>query len=404
MAWGGAGPGPLLLGFQDAPMLSEKAEFTVSKVGGAADWCAGAGQPGPRCGGCGAELVLVCQVYAPLAGSPHHRTLYLFACLLPPCWGQPAAWVALRQQSLAVAGTGESERPAPAPPSDWGVAGAEDWGEEEEDDNGNSWLGAGAGGGTGLSVKGVLDGGLGLQLSNLNIRNSRENQNDRNSNQGAGGGGGVVATAEVEMDGTGEADDSALLIESPNLPSSNIPELFSAKNCSDLGPGPGARLEPFYLAVGEEEEAGTGEHEAALLAEYQTREGEVVVQTGNGAGAGDSYEKALPSHGDLDFHQFSEVIGRAPGQLLRYCRAGEPLPLSRGPARPPPAAACPHCGAPLQFELQLLPSLVSLLRVRGRAGPALEFGTVMVFTCSRSCWGEGDTPRQETLILQAETM
>ena len=36
------------------------------------------------------------QVYAPLAGSPHHRTLYLFACLLPPCWGQPAAWVALR--------------------------------------------------------------------------------------------------------------------------------------------------------------------------------------------------------------------------------------------------------------------------------------------------------------------
>ena len=52
----------------------------------------------------------------------------------------------------------------------------------------------------------------------------------------------------------------------------------------------------------------------------------------------------------------------------------------------------------------MLPSLVSLLRVRGRAGPALEFGTVIVFTCSRSCWGEGDTPRQETVILQAETM
>ena len=33
MAWGGAGPGPVLLGFQDEPMLSEKAEFTVSKVG-----------------------------------------------------------------------------------------------------------------------------------------------------------------------------------------------------------------------------------------------------------------------------------------------------------------------------------------------------------------------------------
>lgn len=360
------------------------------EVGGAADWCAGAGQPGPRCGGCGAELVLVCQVRGEtalqysvlgwagvrpagrLAPPPHALPVRLpVAPLLGPARSLGRSQVVghhgimynvgllVRQQSLAVAGTGESERPAPAPPSDWGVAGAEDWGEEEEDDNGNSWLGAGAGGGTGLSVKGVLDGGLGLQLSNLNIRNSRENQNDRNSNQGAGGGGGVVATAEVEMDGTGEADDSALLIESPNLPSSNIPELFSAKNCSDLGPGPGARLEPFYLAVGEEEEAGTGEHEAALLAEYQTREGEVVVQTGNGAGAGDSYEKALPSHGDLDFHQFSEerftnidckleVVSFKQGELMWRARCNDIGESPAGDWAGPGAAAAllPGRGAP----------------------------------------------------------
>ena len=80
------------------------------------------------------------------------------------------------------------------------------------------------------------------------------------------------------------------------------------------------------------------------------------------------------------------------------------------------------CGSSTTFELQLLPSLVAQLRVEGgrvrkalfknctidsylpqEEGPPVEFGTVLVFSCLASCWGEGE-PKEETVIVQAETM
>ena len=36
-------------------------------------------------------------------------------------------------------------------------------------------------------------------------------------------------------------------------------------------------------------------------------------------------------------------------------------------------------------------------------GPPVEFGTVLVFSCLASCWGEGG-PREEAVIVQGETM
>ena len=32
----------------------------------------------------------------------------------------------------------------------------------------------------------------------------------------------------------------------------------------------------------------------------------------------------------------------------------------------------------------------------------LEFGTALVYTCSASCWREGDTFRAERVLVQAE--
>ena len=36
-------------------------------------------------------------------------------------------------------------------------------------------------------------------------------------------------------------------------------------------------------------------------------------------------------------------------------------------------------------------------------GPLVEFGTVLVFSCLSSCWGEGG-PREETVLVQGESM
>ena len=56
------------------------------------------------------------------------------------------------------------------------------------------------------------------------------------------------------------------------------------------------------------------------------------------------------------------------------------------------------------FEMQVTPQLVLHLRVPGVQGAPIEFGTVSVFTCSASCWGEKDTSRQEAVVVQGEVI
>ena len=37
-------------------------------------------------------------------------------------------------------------------------------------------------------------------------------------------------------------------------------------------------------------------------------------------------------------------------------------------------------------------------------GPPVEFGTVLVYSCLASCWGDDGGPREEIVIVQGETM
>jgi len=58
--------------------------------------------------------------------------------------------------------------------------------------------------------------------------------------------------------------------------------------------------------------------------EYKLRDGDATHSpTGGASGAGEpgeeyeSYEKSLPAHGDIVFHNFITTIQQNPGQLLR---------------------------------------------------------------------------------------
>ena len=113
--------------------------------------------------------------------------------------------------------------------------------------------------------------------------------------------------------------------------------------------------------------------------------------------------------------------------FFRYSRATRghgPLFLS------PPAAGtlpkqCPHCRGEVIPEIQILPSMINALSPRravdtgahgARGCPdspsgttVVEFGTVIVYTCLKSCWAvEGGAaatpPRSERLLVQAENM
>ena len=79
-----------------------------------------------------------------------------------------------------------------------------------------------------------------------------------------------------------------------------------------------------------------------------------------------------------------------PTQVLRYCfdEGAEPLwpSVSDAPERDertvPP---CPRCGSPRRFEFQVLPTLVNHLDVDSELNSAVDFGSIAVYTCARSC-------------------
>lgn len=90
---------------------------------------------------------------------------------------------------------------------------------------------------------------------------------------------------------------------------------------------------------------------------------------------------------------------------IRYCRnEGKPLFLyeENEPNR------CDNCQGKLLFELQILPSLITYLKLKSgedhHGSGFLEFGTALIYTCENSCWSEGDTFKYENVIVQEEKL
>ncbi|XP_010076580.1 PREDICTED: programmed cell death protein 2-like [Pterocles gutturalis] len=168
-------------------------------------------------------------------------------------------------------------------------------------------------------------------------------------------------------------------------------------------------FQPFYISVVDEEDyVGflDTDHADKLLKEYQQREGVDLEQlmTESFAGEGDieKYEKSEVKGRDYTFHKFMKRISVCPEQIIRYSWGGQPLFITCPPASIDKGIpACSNCGSKRIYEFQLMPALVSMLQ--SDSDLSVEFGTVIVYTCERSCWPTNhQTPLEEFVVVQED--
>ncbi|MCJ8735815.1 hypothetical protein PDJAM_G00251930 [Pangasius djambal] len=329
--------------------------YYTNKIGGCPDLIPGLSNPHHQCTLCRGFLSHVVQIYCPLAASPYHRTINVFACTAPQCHGKLETWKALRSQCLEseikeASECQSSDRTVST--TDW-CDDADDWGMDSEETVGNE------------------------------LTHTAQPETDN-------------FTASLEV-------------------SSRLQDLCINGSAGVEAAGPPTNtptFQSFYISVAEEADLvdrNDLEHANRLLKEYEEREGvavrEVACCEGEGEGGEEAYEKVKAKHGDAVFTSFMKRISLCPEQVLRYSWSGTPLFIIEPPSNvnqmvPP----CAHCGSPRVFEFQLMPALVSLLRGAHLSSElAVEFGTVLIYTCRDSCWTSGlGSPVEEFHFVQTD--
>ncbi|KAI8825764.1 programmed cell death protein 2 [Fimicolochytrium jonesii] len=111
---------------------------------------------------------------------------------------------------------------------------------------------------------------------------------------------------------------------------------------------------------------------------------------------------------DKAFLKFQKRVLREPEQVIRYARVSyedgkDPEPLWVSDSGKPQAEhipACPHCHGPRVFEFQAMPQLLNVLDINHFTSDALDWGTIIVYSCVGNCQPEGQTYMEETVWRQ----
>ncbi|XP_055696321.1 programmed cell death protein 2-like [Lutzomyia longipalpis] len=406
------------LGYVDE-CVSEKyassVDFTTNKIGGNPNWPI-SGISVPNCPLCGLVRPLILQIYAPLEGSQFHRTLYVFSCL--NCSNQSSSWFCVRSQTLEKNFEKETSRNPHQGQEKHTVnvnwcAGANDWDVPEEtktadvencnEENGN----------TISKIDKMSDEDDESNSTEIDLLNIIENVHidERNANSGAQEGGAAAmnnapkASAEIETDET-----ELIIIDTPDAPQRDLIALFKQNNVLSSDQV-NLTLRSFFITVDEEVKSTqeNTDHIRDLIHEYQKKDDDLKKspegasageKRGEMLGDGEHYEKGIPAHGDVLFHAFITRIQENPGQIIRYSRNTVPLLISYLKESIP---KCTYCGSDLICEVQVLPTIIPHLQLENCDATPIEFGTVLIYTCSKSCWDTPDKMRIETCIVQQET-
>lgn len=410
------------LGYEDE-YVTEKhrssLNFTTNKIGGHPHSSEKATLSPPQCRLCRLQQLLALQLYVPLENSNYHRTLYIFACINPNCWNQNESWTCLRVQHLddeCNISVPDSNSITVASTTSW-LAEADDWGDDTNDNleqNGNNMLTNNT---TELNflMQKEIDEDIREELSELRVEDANANSPASiESPVGIGAVGRLESPqASAEIDGE---ESEVVCIDTPTQPQRDLVSLLH-----EITPFP-LQFESntdtkysfveIFLTVEEEDfSADVPQHVRDLVVEYQYKNPELsntssfeVAAVKTHETESEKYEKSIPMHGDEMFHEFVSRIQQNRGQILRYSRDNSAAlllyPISGCIGR------CRHCGGEMTFELQILPTIIPklILQPRIEQNFQIEFGTVLVYTCMRSCWSATDLYREEHVIVQAERL
>ncbi|KAM6250851.1 programmed cell death protein 2-like isoform 2-T2 [Spheniscus humboldti] len=339
---------PVLLGLRDAAVVGpcrgggRAPAWATNKLGGSADWVPSVRPGSPCCGVCGRALAHLVQVYCPLDGSPFHRVAHVFACAGKGCWGAPRSWKVLRSQHLQ-AQEKETHGYSVKQKQELNFA-AKDWCDEADD-----W--------------GVCDGAESPACASLQLLGLNEAASSSLSRE-------MECASQFQQLRLSEATDGSGSLNTHPPVSEGI--VMAASSSAPV-------FQPFYISVVDEEDY-TGfldtDHADKLLKEYQQREGvdleQLMSESFAGEGDNEKYEKSEVKSGDHTFHKFMKRISVCHEQILRYSWGGQPLFIT-----------CP----PANINKDL----------------SVEFGTVIVYTCERSCWPtDHQTPLEEFVFVQED--
>lgn len=114
----------------------------------------------------------------------------------------------------------------------------------------------------------------------------------------------------------------------------------------------------------------------------------------------EEYEEAS-AEVDNQFLRFQKRIRHDPDQVLRYARtpdASEPEPLwVNEKDKISDIPVCPGCGKKRTFEFQIMPQMLSHLGIDHSKPEALDFGSLLVYSCPDSC-GSAESDHHEEFI------
>jgi hypothetical protein len=172
---------------------------------------------------------------------------------------------------------------------------------------------------------------------------------------------------------------------------------------------------PRYLDADEERmhehDAPLTQHALTLMKEYEKRERCDLDDLQSLEWSNENYESSASQVSKV-FKQFQKRYQMNEGQVIRYHRGGEPLFYGADAVYQTLMDTntsllerrCTRCRQPLQFEVQLMPSLLNYLKLKSDGELNMEWACIFVYTCAAECYSQFESLEQvEAMMKKAES-